>query len=62
LKSIGIVSFEAKAMNDIHVSFNTVLTRVRGQDGLEDSPVYELVIGGWLNTKTAIRKKGQPQL
>jgi hypothetical protein len=39
------VIFEAKAFNDIHISFNTISSRVMGQDGLEDSPIYEVVIG-----------------
>lgn len=56
------VTFEAQATNDIHVSFNKDTSRVEGRDGLADqSPNYEVVIGGWMNRKTAMRKHGQQQ-
>lgn len=54
------VTFEAQATNDIHVSFNKDTSRVEGRDGLMDqAPNYEVVIGGWMNRKTAIRKHGE---
>lgn len=58
----AFVTFEAQATNDIHVSFNKDTSRVEGRDGLADqSPNYEVVIGGWMNRKTAVRKRGQQQ-
>jgi hypothetical protein len=57
------LSFEAQARNDIHVSFNKDCSEIEGRDGMSDrAPNYEVVIGGWMNTKTALRKKGQQQV
>jgi len=58
----GVVSFEAKATNDIHVSLNSSIGSTRSQEGMADSaPVYEVLIGGWRNTKSCIRKGGNQQ-
>jgi hypothetical protein len=60
--SRGLILFEAKAQNDIHISLNKNTLRAVGQDGLaEEAPVYEIVVGGWMNSKTAIRKQGMQQ-
>ncbi len=45
------IVFEAKAKNDIHIA----LARSRR----DNSPLYEIVIGGWNNTKSVIRKGRQ---
>jgi len=58
----ALVVFEAQATNDIHISFNKDTSRVEGRDGLADqSPNYEIVLGGWMNRKSALRKRGQQQ-
>lgn len=45
------VVFDAKATNDIHVCF--------AETASDRSPLYEVVIGGWNNTQTVIRKGRQ---
>jgi len=47
----GAVVFDAKATNDIHVCF--------AETASNRSPLYEVVIGGWNNTQTVIRKGRQ---
>jgi len=48
---IRILHFDVQAKNDIHVAFsNKLATTV---------PMYEIVIGGWGNSKTAIRRQSQ---
>ena len=47
----GTVTFEAKATNDIHVCFSEYKA--------DNSPLYEIVIGGWGNTQSVIRKGRQ---
>ncbi len=42
----GSIIFEAKAQNDIHICFNNAIkSKISGQEGISDSPVYEVVIG-----------------
>eukprot|EP01088_Endostelium_zonatum_P015816 TRINITY_DN4028_c1_g1_i1.p1 TRINITY_DN4028_c1_g1~~TRINITY_DN4028_c1_g1_i1.p1 ORF type:complete len:828 (+),score=171.30 TRINITY_DN4028_c1_g1_i1:71-2554(+) len=61
--SINFFTFEAKATLDIHIGFNSNTSSSEGRDLVEKRvnppPFYEVVIGGWLNTKTIIRKKGE---
>jgi hypothetical protein len=57
----GTITFEAKGTNDITVAFHTDDIICVGQDGRDESSSYEVVIGGWLNSKTCIRRKGQQQ-
>ena len=52
-KGQGIVFFVAKSSNDVHVAISP---KARTMD-----PMYEIVIGGWSNTISAIRKKSQGQ-
>jgi hypothetical protein len=52
--SRGIVSFIADAQSDVHVAISVAGT---------SSPLYEIVIGGWANTKSVIRNGAQgPEL
>ena len=57
----GAVVFEAKAKADLNVALATHPAGVLpSQDGRGDgAPEFELVIGGWLNTKTALRVDGK---
>lgn len=43
-----IISFEVNACNDAHVLLQSV-------PGSSDDSCYEIVIGGWSNTKSVIR-------
>ncbi len=54
----GWITFEAKAQNDIFISFATAMEKVRDTD----NRIYELVIGGYENTQHEIRIKslGRP--
>ncbi len=45
------VVFTAVAANDIHIAFSGAAKTL--------DPMYEIVIGGWGNTKTAVRRKSQ---
>jgi hypothetical protein len=50
-KGVRTIKFDAQANNDIHVSFsNSLGTTV---------PMYEIVIGGWGNTKSVVRRQSQ---
>lgn len=47
----GFVSFAAKGSNDVHVAISP---EPRSMD-----PMYEIVIGGWRNTRSVIRRRSQ---
>lgn len=47
----GSVSFVANMSNDLHIAFSPNMAVA--------DPMYEVVIGGWGNTKSVIRKKSQ---
>ena len=47
----GSIVFEAKAINDIFICFGQTPFKTRNSS----NEIYEIVIGGWDNTKTAIR-------
>lgn len=47
----GIVVFEAKGLNDVFVAFGQATFKTRNTI----NEIYEVNIGGWENTKTAIR-------
>ena len=50
---ITSVDFKAKANNDVHIALSA---------GPQDKPaLYEVVIGGWSNTKSVIRRAKQSQ-
>lgn len=61
IDGVGVVSFEAKAALDLNICFSSDPHGViPTQDGRDDgAPDIEIVVGGWLNTKTAIRLRGQ---
>ena len=48
---VRTLSFDARANNDIHVAFSD-------QNGTND-PMYEIVIGGWNNGRSTIRRRSQ---
>ena len=47
-KSVEYLYFEVKADNDVHIG----LSPIAG----DANPMYEIVIGGWGNTRSAIRR------
>lgn len=47
----GIVVFEAKGLNDVMVAFGQSTSKTRNTS----NEIYEVNLGGWENTKTAIR-------
>jgi hypothetical protein len=47
----GTVYFTAQAQNDIHIAIS--------DEAQKKDPMYEIVIGGWGNQKSAIRRKSQ---
>lgn len=49
----GLIVFEAKALNDVFVGFAQEPSRVRNTD----NQVYEVVLGGWENTRHVLRIK-----
>ena len=53
INSFGIrqIAFDAKTSNDIVVGFSDELKT--------KDPMYEIVIGGWANTRTVVRRKSQ---
>lgn len=60
----GVLEFEARAHNDIHVCFhNTLSTEASTGDSryLENAAPYEMLVGGYQNTKSVIRKYGKNQ-
>lgn len=54
-----VFQFEARARNDIHVALADAPSTHEGRQGLGDSPLVEVLVGGWRNTKTAVRCRGQ---
>jgi hypothetical protein len=50
-KNKGIVVFEAKGLNDVMVAFGQSTSKTRNTS----NEIYEIDLGGWENTKTAIR-------
>lgn len=54
---IGLIQFEAKSFNDIHIAFNKdIRKRSVGQDGREEgAPIYEIVIGGTFSPSEKIK-------
>jgi len=46
--STGFYQFRIRAPHDCHLAFTT--------NSVESDPMYELIIGGWKNTKSVIRK------
>ena len=54
-KGLGAIVFDAKASNDIHVGFFITPSMIGGC-------VVEIVIGGWNNTRSALRfqRQGRP--
>jgi hypothetical protein len=50
----GVIIFKAKTSNDIHVAISDA--------AMTKDPMYEIVIGGWGNTKSAIRRQSQGEL
>jgi len=47
----GFLLFSADCSNDVHVAISPQLQSL--------SPMYEFVIGGWSNTKSAVRRESQ---
>lgn len=47
----GIILFSASARNDIHIALSDELCTKK--------PMYEIVVGGWSNTRSVIRKESQ---
>ncbi|MBT4594966.1 hypothetical protein HOD08_03755, partial [bacterium] len=56
-KSSGTILFEARGLNDIFVAFGQRPFKTRNSD----NEIYEVVIGGWDNTKTVIRVQSLDQ-
>lgn len=53
IEDVGAVSFEAKALNDVFIGFAQEPFRVRNTD----NQLYEVVLGGWENTRHVFRIK-----
>lgn len=47
VSKVNQVTFKVKACNDAHVALSTTTTT--------DSQTYEIVLGGWNNTKSVVR-------